>query len=39
MTSIITNYQAAFYSGAALAAVALVCELLAKRPVAKESAA
>ena len=26
------NYQAAFYTAAALAAVALVCELLAKRP-------
>jgi MFS transporter, OFA family, oxalate/formate antiporter len=28
------NYQAAFYSAAVLAAVALVCEMLAKRPVA-----
>jgi cyanate permease len=26
------NYQAAFYAAAALAAVALLCELLAKRP-------
>jgi MFS family permease len=26
------NYQAAFYAAAALAAVALVCEMLAKRP-------
>src|ERR1700686_1067350 len=26
------NYQAAFYAGAALAAIALVCELFAKRP-------
>jgi MFS family permease len=26
------NYQAAFYTAAALAAVALLCELLAKRP-------
>ena len=33
------NYQMAFYAAAALAAVALVCELLAKRPAAKESAA
>ena len=33
------NYQAAFYTAAALAAVALVCELLAKRPAAKQSAA
>ena len=30
------NYQAAFYTAAALAAVALVCELLAKRPAAPE---
>jgi OFA family oxalate/formate antiporter-like MFS transporter len=29
------NYQAAFYSAAALAGIALVCELLAKRPVLK----
>jgi OFA family oxalate/formate antiporter-like MFS transporter len=28
------NYQAAFYSAAALAAVALLCEMLAKRPAA-----
>jgi OFA family oxalate/formate antiporter-like MFS transporter len=28
------NYQAAFYTAAALAAVALLCELLAKRPTA-----
>jgi MFS family permease len=27
------NYQAAFYTAAALAAVALVCEMLAKRPI------
>jgi len=26
------NYQAAFYTAAALAAVALICEMLAKRP-------
>jgi MFS family permease len=26
------NYQAAFYTAAALAGVALLCELLAKRP-------
>jgi OFA family oxalate/formate antiporter-like MFS transporter len=32
------NYQAAFYSAAALAAVALVCELLAKRPAARQVA-
>jgi OFA family oxalate/formate antiporter-like MFS transporter len=31
------NYQAAFYTAAVLAAVALVCELLAKRPEAPES--
>jgi MFS family permease len=30
------NYQAAFYTAAALAAVALVCEMLAKRPVAPQ---
>jgi OFA family oxalate/formate antiporter-like MFS transporter len=29
------NYQAAFYSAAALAGIALVCELLAKRPALK----
>jgi len=29
------NYQAAFYSAAGLAAIALVCELLAKRPAIK----
>jgi OFA family oxalate/formate antiporter-like MFS transporter len=33
------NYQAAFYSAAGLAAVALVCELLAKRPVAPQKIA
>jgi len=33
------NYEAAFYTAAVLAAVALVCELLAKRPVAKQSTA
>ena len=33
------NYQAAFYTAAALAAVALICEMLAKRPVARASAA
>jgi OFA family oxalate/formate antiporter-like MFS transporter len=32
------NYQAAFYSAAALAAVALVCEMLAKRPAARQVA-
>ncbi|MBZ5647641.1 MAG: OFA family MFS transporter [Acidobacteriia bacterium] len=31
------NYQAAFYTAAALAVVALICELLAKRPEAPES--
>ena len=31
------NYQAAFYSAAALAAVALVCELLARRPSAPQT--
>jgi MFS family permease len=31
------NYQAAFYTAAALAAVALSCELLAKRPSAVSS--
>jgi len=31
------NYQAAFYWAAGLAAVALVCELLAKRPAAPEA--
>ena len=30
------NYQAAFYTAAVLAAVALVCEMLAKRPVPHE---
>jgi OFA family oxalate/formate antiporter-like MFS transporter len=30
------NYQAAFYSAAGLAAVALVCEILAKRPLAPQ---
>ncbi len=30
------NYQAAFYTAAVLAAVALICELLAKRPEAPE---
>jgi OFA family oxalate/formate antiporter-like MFS transporter len=29
------NYQAAFYTAAVLAAVALVCEMLAKRPAAR----
>jgi OFA family oxalate/formate antiporter-like MFS transporter len=33
------NYQAAFYTAAVLAAVALVCELLAKRPAARASVA
>jgi OFA family oxalate/formate antiporter-like MFS transporter len=33
------DYQAAFYTAAALAAVALICEMLAKRPVARASAA
>src|SRR5512140_1489886 len=33
------NYQAAFYTAAALAAVALLCELAAKRPAARASAA
>ena len=33
------DYQAAFYAAAALAAVALICEMLAKRPVARVSAA
>jgi OFA family oxalate/formate antiporter-like MFS transporter len=32
------NYQAAFYSAAVLAAVALICEMLAKRPVAPQAA-
>ena len=32
------NYQAAFYSAAGLAAIALVCELLAKRPAARQVA-
>ncbi len=32
------NYQMAFYTAAVLAAVALVCELLAKRPAAPEGA-
>jgi MFS family permease len=27
------NYQAAFYTAAVLAGVALLCELLAKRPI------
>ncbi|HVP42803.1 MAG TPA: OFA family MFS transporter [Terriglobales bacterium] len=31
------NYQAAFYTAAVLAAIALICELLAKRPEAPES--
>ncbi len=30
------NYQAAFYTAAALAAVALVCEILAQRPAAPQ---
>jgi OFA family oxalate/formate antiporter-like MFS transporter len=30
------NYQAAFYTAAALAAVALVCEMLARRPAAPQ---
>jgi hypothetical protein len=30
------NYEMAFYTAAALAAVALVCEFLAKRPVVTE---
>ena len=33
------NYQAAFYSGAVLAAVALICEMLAHRPAAQTNAA
>ena len=33
------DYQAAFYAAAALAAVALICEMLAKRPLARASAA
>jgi len=33
------NYQAAFYSAAALAGVALLCELLARRPAVEPSAA
>jgi OFA family oxalate/formate antiporter-like MFS transporter len=32
------NYQMAFYTAAVLAAVALVCELLAKRPAVPEAA-
>jgi hypothetical protein len=32
------NYQAAFYTAAALAVIALVAELLAKRPVMPEGA-
>lgn len=32
------NYQAAFYTAAVLAAIALICELLAKRPEAPEPA-
>jgi len=32
------NYQAAFYTAAALAVIALVAELLAKRPVVPEGA-
>src|SRR5262249_46980181 len=32
------NYQAAFYTAAVLAAVALVCELLARRPAVPEGA-
>jgi hypothetical protein len=30
------NYQAAFYTAAVLAAVALVCEMLAKKPSAPQ---
>jgi hypothetical protein len=30
------NYQMAFYSAAVLAAIALICELAAKRPTAPE---
>ena len=33
------NYQAAFYTAAVLAAVALVCEMLAKRPAAPQTVA
>ena len=33
------DYQAAFYTAAVLAAVALICEMLAKRPVVRASAA
>jgi predicted MFS family arabinose efflux permease len=33
------NYQAAFYTAAVLAAVALVCEMLAKRPASPRSEA
>ena len=33
------NYQMAFYTAAVLAAVALVCELLAKRPAVPEGSA
>jgi hypothetical protein len=29
------NYQAAFYTAAVLSAVALVCEMLARRPAAR----
>jgi MFS family permease len=32
------NYQAAFYTAAALAVIALVCELLARRPAVPEGA-
>jgi OFA family oxalate/formate antiporter-like MFS transporter len=32
------NYQAAFYAASALAAVALICELVARRPAAPEPA-
>jgi predicted MFS family arabinose efflux permease len=32
------NYQMAFYTAAALAAVALICELAAKRPASPEGA-
>ncbi len=33
------NYQMAFYTAAVLAAVALLCELAAKRPAVPEAAA
>jgi hypothetical protein len=32
------NYQMAFYTAAGLAAVALLCELVAKRPAVPEAA-